>query len=88
SAASSIDIPGVRILEAVRHHHPLRLGDLAANHFSIRVRGVTAALWRSAEARLEAIRRSGLANRFGRQRFGRDGDNAARATAWLAERRG
>ncbi|MBT38455.1 MAG: tRNA pseudouridine(13) synthase TruD [Deltaproteobacteria bacterium] len=75
------DIPvlaleGVRVLDASRHDHKLRTGQLAGNCFALVVRDVEPATARSAAARLEAIAEFGVVNRFGAQRFGRDGTNA------------
>lgn len=72
---------GVRVLGVSRHGNRLRTGHLAGNRFAILLRGATdEAGARAIAARLE---REGLANFFGEQRFGREGDNAVRARAWL-----
>jgi tRNA pseudouridine13 synthase len=78
-AALALELPGARVLEAVRHPHKLRTGHLLGNRFAIRVRGVDAAARAGAEARAAAIAARGLPNRFGEQRFGRDHANAERA---------
>jgi tRNA pseudouridine13 synthase len=78
-AALALELPGARVLEAVRHPHKLRTGHLRGNRFEIRVRGVDAAARGRAEQRCAAIESRGLPNRFGDQRFGRAGDNAERA---------
>jgi len=69
----------VTILEAARHNHKLRTGHVRANRFVLRVRDATP----DAEARARAIldvlaRAPGAPNWYGEQRFGRDGDNAAK----------
>jgi len=69
---------GVRILRADRHPHKLRVGQLRGNRFSIWVRGVPAEMRAGLGPRLERITRAGMPNRFGRQRYGRDGRNAER----------
>lgn len=84
--ALSLSIPGVRVLEARRHPHKLRTGQLRGNHFAIVVRGVDAGAAARAAARLDEIRRLGMPNRFGTQRFGRDADNAERGRAVLEGR--
>jgi tRNA pseudouridine13 synthase len=76
----------VRVIEAARHPHKLRTGHLRGNTFGITVRGVESEAATRATARLAAIARDGLSNRYGAQRFGRDGDNAARAVELLAGR--
>jgi tRNA pseudouridine13 synthase len=85
-AALALAIPGVRVLEAARHPHKLRTGQLRGNRFEIVVRGVGAAAGANALARLDEIRRTGMPNRFGTQRFGRDADNAERGRAVLEGR--
>jgi len=81
--ALDLALPGARVLEAVRHPHKLRTGQLAANRFEIVVRDVPPGVREGLDARLARIERTGFANRFGAQRFGRDGDNALRARALL-----
>jgi tRNA pseudouridine13 synthase len=82
--ALALELPGARPLEAVRHPHKLRTGQLRGNAFAIAVRGVDAATARRSRECLAVVERVGLPNRFGRQRFGREGDNAERARALLA----
>jgi tRNA pseudouridine13 synthase len=72
-----------RVLDAARHRHKLRTGDLSGNRFRVRVRGLTGVGAANAASRLAEIVRIGLPNRFGRQRFGRDGDNADGGAAIL-----
>ena len=75
-------LPGVRVEELTRHTRKLRRGELAANHFSILLRGVCP---EDAQEALEALRHSGAPNYFGGQRFGRH--NLAEAAHWLNRRR-
>lgn len=81
--ALAFGMPGTQVLEAVRHGHKLRTGQLRGNRFEIRVRGVDETLAAAAAARLAEIVRRGMPNRFGEQRFGRDGGNAAQGLAVL-----
>jgi tRNA pseudouridine13 synthase len=74
---------GFRVLEAVRHPHKLRTGQLRANRFELVVRELAAEQVEQAAARLEALVARGLPNRFGPQRFGRDGRNPDAARALL-----
>ncbi len=74
---------GVRVLEARRHPHKLRTGQLAGNRFELVVRGLAPEQVAGAAERLAACVREGMPNRFGAQRFG-DGSAAARARALLA----
>jgi tRNA pseudouridine13 synthase len=86
--ATALALDDVRVLEAARHGHKLRTGHVRANRFVLRVRGVAPKL-EDAEARAKAIldvlaRPPGAPNFYGEQRFGREGDNAARGRELLA----
>jgi tRNA pseudouridine13 synthase len=73
----------VTVLETARHRRKLRRGVHRANRFALtlrEVRGERAAL----EGRLESIRREGVPNYFGAQRFGRGGSTLAQARGWAA----
>jgi tRNA pseudouridine13 synthase len=75
---------GFRVLEAARHPHKLRTGQLAANHFELVVRELAPEQLAGAEAHLAALVRTGMPNRFGAQRFGQGGRNAEAARRLLA----
>lgn len=83
-AAFSLVLPGVRVLEAAAHPHKLRTGQLRGNRFRIVVRDLDAAAVAGAQRRLEDLVRVGMPNRFGAQRFGREGDNAEAGRRLLA----
>jgi tRNA pseudouridine13 synthase len=76
--AIDFELEGARVLEAARHEHKLKTGHLRANRFDIVLRGEGEALATVRSRALELVRR-GMPNRYGSQRFGRDGDNAERA---------
>lgn len=76
---------GLRVLEAVRHPHKLRTGQLRGNRFELRLRELSEP--GGLVAVLDELVARGMPNRFGAQRFGRDGANAARARALLDGRR-
>ena len=78
-----IELSGARVLDAKRHRNKLRTGHLKANRFELLVRGVSAERLATAQARAREIETRGMPNRFGAQRFGRDGDNAERGRALL-----
>lgn len=80
----SAHVDGVTVLDVARHGNKLKPGHLAGNRFELRVRGVARERVAGVVAELERIGREGLPNAFGGQRFGRDGDNADRARAWLS----
>ncbi|EAR22187.1 tRNA pseudouridine synthase D [Nitrococcus mobilis Nb-231] len=73
--------PGLEILSAARHSRKLRVGALAGNRFQIRLRGIDVPR-AAADRRLLRIVHHGVPNYFGRQRFGRGGENVAKALAW------
>jgi len=73
--ALELEIEGVQVLEATRHAHKLRTGQLRGNRFEIAVRDVGEGVCSAARARLAEIVRVGMPNAFGSQRFGRGGRN-------------
>jgi len=80
--ALALELPSLRILEAQRHPHKLRTGHVRANRFVLRVRGAAPGADDRARAILAALAQPpGAPNWYGEQRFGRDGDNAARGKA-------
>ncbi len=83
AAALSVKIPDVEVLEAARHGNKLKPGHLRANRFHIRLRDMTPEGIEQAAATLARLGAEGFPNAFGPQRFGRDGDNADRALAFV-----
>ena len=83
-AALAFEADGMRALEALRHGHRLRTGQLRGNRFELVARELSAEEVQRAPRAAERIRRVGLPNKYGVQRFGREGDNAERARALLA----
>jgi tRNA pseudouridine13 synthase len=79
-------VPGLEVLDARWHGNKLRTGHLAGNRFRIVLRDLDPAVADAVVAAFERIGREGAPNFFGEQRFGRDGDNADRARAWLSGR--
>jgi tRNA pseudouridine13 synthase len=74
------------VLAVARRGRKLRRGEHHANHFRIRLRGLTGDL-AELEQRLDRLSRQGCPNYFGLQRFGHNGNNLDRAVA-MAERPG
>jgi tRNA pseudouridine13 synthase len=78
---NQLQLPAVseyKILGHAWHNKKLRPGTHRSNHFEVFIRNVAAVpevCWQQ----LEMIRRQGMANYFGRQRFGMRGDNFERA---------
>jgi tRNA pseudouridine13 synthase len=86
AAAARLAVPGIEVLGAARHDHKLKPGHLAGNRFIILLRDIEEPQVEVVRAGLETLGRIGVPNAFGAQRFGRDGDNPARALDWLAGR--
>ncbi|CAN5261188.1 tRNA pseudouridine(13) synthase TruD [soil metagenome] len=82
--ARAVAIEGLEILDASYQGNKLRTGHLAGNRFRIRLQKVATADAAEIVAAFERVGREGAPNAFGAQRFGRDGDNADRARAWLS----
>ncbi len=80
--SNTLDVPGFRVLEAKRHTSKLKRGAHQGNRFEIVVRQVTAS--HGIETAIERIRKQGVPNYFGEQRFGRDGKNVVKARAMFA----
>ena len=80
------DLDGVKVLEQTLHNRKLRRGEHSANEFRIVVRGLSALSEQRdrLEGSLQRVQREGVPNYFGVQRFGRDGQNLARARKWFA----
>jgi tRNA pseudouridine13 synthase len=83
---AAIDTPGIEVLEVTRHARKLHTGALAGNRFGITLRDCVGEPQHVA-SRIETFRTRGVPNYFGEQRFGRDGENIARARAMFAGQR-
>ena len=80
--ARALALDGITVLDAIRHPHKLRTGHVRANSFRLIVRGVAADAADRARAIFDRIAAPpGAPNWYGEQRFGKDGDNAARGRA-------
>jgi tRNA pseudouridine13 synthase len=71
----------VRVLEAARHPSKVRIGHLAGNRFTVRIRGADLSRLADARRALGLLARRGVPNAYGAQRFGirEDGHLAGRA---------
>ncbi|WP_319558119.1 tRNA pseudouridine(13) synthase TruD [Thiomicrorhabdus sp.] len=83
---SLFDVEGVKILQMQRHQRKLQKGALKGNRFSLRLRAFDGEK-DEVEARLQTIRRQGVPNYFGEQRFGHAGKNLLQAEKMLAGKR-
>ncbi|OHB31440.1 MAG: tRNA pseudouridine(13) synthase TruD [Desulfuromonadaceae bacterium GWC2_58_13] len=66
----ALELENIRILDARFHRNKLRLGHLAGNRFTIRVRQVVAGALDHARDTLRLLQQVGVPNRFGEQRYG------------------
>lgn len=73
----------VEIDEIIWHSERLRPGQLAGNRFCIRIRGVGRSKLPVASAVLEVLRKRGVPNFFGPQRFGNRGDTGSLGAAMV-----
>lgn len=76
-------IEGVKVLATERHSQRLRVGQLEGNHFRLRIRDISKSTADTARQRLDVMSRRGMPNRYGPQRFGRDGRNPQRGADLL-----
>jgi tRNA pseudouridine13 synthase len=74
---------GIEVIELKRHRHKLKTGHLQGNRFTLVLRQVADDAFEPIESHLRRMTETGVPNAFGAQRFGRHGDNAERALAWL-----
>lgn len=82
-SACALALDRISVLEAKPHEHKLRPGHLAGNRFAIAVHGVPADRTIEVTRALDRVAAEGVPNAFGEQRYGRHGDNVARALDWL-----
>jgi tRNA pseudouridine13 synthase len=78
---SAVRTPEFAVLEVRANLRKLRRGALSGNRFRIRLRGVE---WSPEQlaTKLATLREQGAPNYFGPQRFGREGHNLDRLSAW------
>jgi tRNA pseudouridine13 synthase len=71
---NQLDGDGIRLLNVNRHGNKLKPGHLHGNRFRILLRDASSDAAERLPPLLERLRRDGLANLYGSQRFGRDGE--------------
>lgn len=74
-AVDNLCVDGLKILEKHHHNNKIRTGHLKGNRFFIRLKKVTPADAKKIEQALKHLKKQGMPNYFGFQRFGNDGDN-------------
>ena len=77
---SVLNDENIRVLEVTRHSRKLRRGSLRGNRFKIVVRDIEGDAT-DLPSRIENIRKIGVPNYFGEQRFGHNGMNLEKAEA-------
>jgi tRNA pseudouridine13 synthase len=78
---TQFELEGAKILSAKKHQNKLKSGHLKGNRFSVIVREVTDV--NAALATIEQLKKTGMPNYFGEQRFGIDNLNAQRGKVIL-----
>ena len=81
--AKALTLDNITVLDAKRHGNKLKTGHLKGNRFDILVRDVEDDAVPAILKAMERFSKEGVPNLFGVQRFGKEGDNAQRARAWL-----
>ncbi len=71
----------IKIIETHYHDNKIRMGHLKGNRFFIRLKKVTPLAAKMIEQALGQIKKSGMPNFFGYQRFGIEGDNYQKGEA-------
>ncbi len=74
----------IKIVGKTYHTHSIRMGDLKGNSFTINLFEVDQIMAGQIEKRARKIVKSGLANYFGYQRFGRDADALEQAKEMIS----
>jgi tRNA pseudouridine13 synthase len=83
SRLAPLDGDGIRVLRVNRHSNKLRPGHLRGNRFRILIRDPDPQAAVRIEPILARLRREGLPNFYGLQRFGKDGESARLGFALL-----
>jgi tRNA pseudouridine13 synthase len=84
-AIRKLDLPRMRVVDVSRHTNKLRLGHLAGNRCTIRIRQVDTGQLGIVGTMMEMLARRGVPNYFGPQRFGMRGDTWEIGRALLRE---
>ena len=83
---SSLNSENVQVLSTCRHNRKLRRGSLRGNQFTLTIRQVEGDA-SDLEQRINTIKRDGVPNYFGDQRFGIDGQNLEKAKIMFGGKR-
>ncbi len=74
-ALENFNFDGIKILSKTYHNNKLRIGHLKGNRFYIKLKKVNPTSAEKIDEALKNIKKFGMPNFFGYQRFGNDGDN-------------
>ena len=83
---SLLNSENIKVLDSCRHNRKLRRGSLLGNQFTLIVRDVDGDA-SDLEQRMNIIKKDGVPNYFGEQRFGIDGQNIKKAEIMFAGKR-
>ncbi|MDD5052950.1 MAG: tRNA pseudouridine(13) synthase TruD [Sulfuricurvum sp.] len=83
SVLENFEHEGIKILEKSYHNNKIRIGHLKGNRFFIRLKKVNPTSAMKIQQALKAIKKQGMPNYFGFQRFGLDGQNYKKGKAIL-----
>lgn len=75
SKALALELDGVRVVSAERHSNKLKIGHLKGNRFRVVIRGVSGAVAPAVTEILGIIKKRGVPNYFGYQRYGAQGNS-------------
>lgn len=84
SVLENFEHEGIKILEKTYHNNKIRVGHLKGNRFFIRLKKVNPTAAKKIQEALKMIKKEGMPNYFGFQRFGIDGENYKKGEAILA----
>lgn len=87
SRLGGLELEGAEILAVEKTDHRLRTGQLSGNRFRLKIHEVDPADEEGLQSRFDDAVRRGLPNRYGAQRFGRDGKNVQRGREILTASR-
>lgn len=79
----NFDHEGIKILDRHYHNNKIRTGHLKGNRFFIRLKKVNPTAAYKIHEALKTIKKNGIPNYFGFQRFGTDGENYLKGKAIL-----
>ena len=65
----------IKILSTTRHNNKIRTGHLKGNHFKVRLKKVLGVQKDKLDSVVKWVKKNGVPNYFGNQRFGNHGDN-------------